>query len=697
MKAKIFALTGACIVSFVDASVTLAQEATTMDHEDEHHELEEITVFATPLERTVEQLAQPTSVLTGEQLARKQSTSIGETLSSEVGVSSTFFGPVASRPVIRGQSGERVRILANGLDSLDASALSADHQTASDSILAERIEIVRGPATLLYGSGAAGGLVNVVDSRIPDEAQQAVASGTIAAGLDSATQKRDIGAQLNLGNGALMGHVDYIYRTTDNYSIPGFAESDILRALEEAEGEVDDHDEDEEAFGRVNNTDSKTETGAVGLSWLTDNGYVGASASVFQSNYGVPGHSHHEDGAAGAPGEEVVRIDLDQKRYELRSEYEFESFIDRAELRLVGTDYEHVELEGGEVGTIFETDGFDSRLQFEHAPIGAMVGAFGFQYKRIDFNAIGDEAFVPPSDTRQTSVFLFEEWGLTDDLLLQASGRIERQTIETPASTQDYSGNAYGASIGSVWTVLDGRQRLAANLALTQRHPNSTELYANGPHIAVQRFEKGSVVLGNGILEKERSANLDLTYRGETERLEWSVTAFVNQIDDYILLSPTDDVDDGFQVWKYGQTDARLTGYEAEMRLEIADTARGHWHTRLFSDMVRGEDRRTGDNLPRIPPLRIGLGLHYAVQTVEAGIDAIWHDDQDRVARNELPTRGYTLWNAEVSYAMDAEGLFFFLRGSNLTDEDARQSSSPLKDIAPLPGRSVNAGIRYDF
>ncbi len=655
------------------------------NHEDEHHVFDEIVVNATPLQRTVEQLAQPTAVLSGEQLIKKQSSSLGETVSQELGMSSTFFGPVASRPVIRGQFGERVRILSNGLDSLDASALSEDHQTSVDSFLASSVEIVRGPATLLYGSGAAGGIVNVVDSRIAEAPLDTFVSGGLAASGDTAVGRRDLAAQVNVGSDQIAFHLDHMQRDTADFSIPGFAESAILRKQE------DNHDDANAPFGHVENSDSETKTSGVGLSATGERGFIGVSVSDFDSNYGVAG------GHAHAGEEEIdVRIDLDQTRYELRSSYDFDGAVESARFLIAATDYMHTEFEGTEVGTIFETRGTDARLEFKHAAIGDFVGAFGMQYRNIDFNAVGDEAYVPPSDTTETSVFAFEEWAMSDDSVLQASARVEHQTIAPEVDLRNYSGTAYGASLGFIHSFKE-KQRIAANLALTERHPNSTELYADGPHVAVQRYERGAITQDAGILRKEQSTNLDLTWRGDTGKREWAVTAFLNQINDYILLAPTATVIDEFQLFEYRQTNARLTGFEAEARFELADTGAGHIHTRLFADMVRGTDRKTGANLPRLPPLRLGIGLHHVINTVETSVEATWFDEQTRTAENELPTASYVLLSADISYAIDDAGIFLFLKGTNLTDEDARQHTSPLKDTLPLPGRALHAGIRWIF
>ena len=355
----------------------------------------------------------------------------------------------------------------------------------------------------------------------------------------------------------------------------------------------------------------------------------------------------------------------------------------------------HVELEGDEIGTMFDTDGFDTRVEFTHRPIGGIEGAIGVQHKTIDFIAIGDEAFVPPSDTRQTSLFAFEEWQASDVWSLQGSARIEQLTIDSPG-LPSYDDNALGLSVGLIRS-LGEQYSLSVYYALTERHPNAAELYADGAHVAVQRVERGSVTQGLGLFDKETSSNIDVTLRGENDRIEWSVTAFLNDVDDYILLRPTAQIEDELQVYEYAQTDARLYGFEGEARIELLDSDSGHLHTRLFTDFVYGEDTNTGDYLPRITPLRYGIGLHYARNGFSAAVDAAFHSKQDKYAVNELPTDSFTLLSAELSYRFEDPNVFVFARGTNLTDEDARQHASPLKDLVPLPGRSVQFGLRYDF
>ncbi len=677
------------------ASVVAAEDG---QNEYDEHAIDEIVVEGVPLDRTIKELAQPTSILGGSELAKKQAASLGETLAHELGVSSTYFGPVSSRPVIRGQYGERIRVLSNALDAMDASALSEDHATSVDNMLAERIEIIRGPATLLYCSGAAGGIVNVVDNRILESALDDPIRGSLVLGTDSATGREAAAGEIALGTDAVAFHLDFFQRDTDDIEIPGFAESARLRALEEAEegGE----EEEEEAFGVVENTSSEADGATAALSFIGENGFFGVSLSQYDTLYGIPGHHHHEEEeGAGEPEEEedeMVRVDLEQTRFDLKGEYRI---ADVGELRfnLARNDYEHVELEGDEIGTMFDSEGTDVRVVFQHRPIAGFEGAIGLQHKTIDFIAEGDEAFVPPSDTQETSLFLFEEWSPADLWTVQASARLEILRIDSPG-LPTYDDPAGGFSMGVIRSLGDNYS-VSVNYALTERHPNATELYSDGAHVAVQRIERGSVAQGLGLFSTELSSNVDVTLRGDNERFEWSVTAFLNDVDDYIVLQPTGlvDVDEDLPIFEYNQTDARLYGFEAEARIELLDSDSGHLHTRLFTDFVYGEDEKTGAYLPRITPMRYGIGLHFTRDGFSAATEALFHSDQDKTANGELPTDSYTLVNAELSYEFGEPDIFVFLRGTNLTDEEARQHASPLKDLVPLPGRSLQLGLRYDF
>ena len=482
--------------------------------------------------------------------------------------------------------------------------------------------------------------------------------------------------------------------------IPGFAESARLRALEEEEhDEEEGHEEEEEVFGLIENSDSSTEGGAAAISIGDADTWVGFSVSRYQTDYGVPGAHHHEEEEGGAPGaeeeEEIIRIDLDQTRYDMRGGVSLDGFFDSVNFMLSRNDYMHVELEGSEIGTMFDTQATDARFELKHEARSSFEGMIGVQYKAIDFVALGDEAFVPPSDTTQVSVFAFEEYSASDRLTLQFSGRAEQQEIAS-SGREKYDEWAYGASLGAIFDISD-TLAFSANLGLSERHPTSTELYADGPHLAVQRFERGSETLGNGLFEKETSASVDLTLRGDFDTMQFTVTGFTNSVDDYILLRPTSEEDDGLQVFEFDQADVEFYGLEAELVFDLMDNDYGHLHTRLVTDYVFGEESDTGGYLPQLTPLRYGASLHFVADRFEASVDAMYHDSQGKVAENELFTDDYTLISAEINTRVLDDTMLLFLRGTNLSDEDARRHNSPLKDVAPLPGRSVIAGLRWDF
>lgn len=697
------------IITMLAAALAAGQAVAQVDAaDDEHHQIDEIVVTATPLNRTVENLAQPALVLYGDSLVRAQSASIGETLAEQLGLNSTYFGPIASRPVIRGQFGERVEMLSNGLSALDASALSEDHAVSLDSILADRVEVIRGPLTLLYGSGAAGGIVNIADSRIHERPLDASFGGAVSLGSDSAIGKQTGAFKLDAGTEHVIFHVDYMNRSTDNIEIPGFAESAALRAAEEEEG--GEGEEEEEAFGTVENTDSETEAAGAALSFVGNAGFIGLSVSTYETNYGLPGAHEHEEEEGGEEEEEeeeIIRIDMEQTRYDLRGELRSNGFIEATRIKLAVNDYQHVELEGPEVGTLYDTQGIDSRLELKHRTVGNWEGAFGLQYKRLDFDAVGEEAFVPPSETTQLGLFIWEEWNPSDSWTFQGSARIEQQEIkpgDPERNLATYDETAGGLALGAIWSLREN-YTLSGNLALTERHPNSTELFASGPHLAVQRWERGSVTqleedggTGDGVLEKEFSQNFDITLRGTFSSVEFGITGFFNNIDDYIALVPTDLPErDGLQVFDFTQSDAELYGFEAEGLFDFFENDISHLHMRLFADYTRGKFRNEGGNLPRIPPLRYGVSLHYRAGSFDTSLTATRVDEQDKITENELPTEAYTMVNAEVAWRPANPDLHIFVRGTNLGDEDARRHSSPLKDIVPLPGRSLVAGLRWDF
>ena len=658
--------------------------------------LEEVVVKARPLGRSILDIAQPASVLAGDDLRRRIAPSIGETLSHELGVTATYFGPNASRPVIRGLSGERVLMLENGMSALDVSSLSPDHAVGVDSILAEQVEILKGPATLLYGSGSVGGVVNVRNGRIPETPAGDPVGGAIELRGDTALEERSVAARLDGGFGAVAWHLDYADRSTADVDVPGSSLSDTARADAEAAGE--DVDEFE---GKVPNSDSDSESSAAGLSWVGERGFIGLAVSRYDTNYGVPGPGEeHEDAAEGleqGSGEghshAGIRIALEQERIDLRSQLRDVIGAGSAlRAALSMNEYVHRELEGAETGTLFEQDASEVRIELDHAPVGAWRGTVGVQYVDVDFSASGAEAYVPPSTTESLGFFLFEELAL-DPATLEFGMRFEQQQIDVDAAAglPDYDDEAYTLSFGAV-VPLGSDWKAAAHVTRSERHPQASELYAFGPHLAVQRFE-----IGDPDLDTEVGTTFDLSLRRGGHDFEIVTTAFYNRFDDYIYAAPTNQFEDGLPVVRFTQADAEFYGLEAEATLHLLERSDDHLELRLAADYVRGK-LRDGGNLPQIPPMRYGAQLHYHVGPWHLGSAIYRYQRQDDLADDESSTRGYTMLDLDVSYRPDWLGEWLlFLRGTNLLDEEARRHSSPLKEYVPLPGRSLTAGLRATF
>lgn len=663
---------------------------------------EEILVTASPDARSQSEVAQPTSVLAGEELMLQMQPTLGETLNQEPGVTSTFFGVGASRPVIRGLGGDRIRVLESGIGSGDASTTSPDHAVSVDPLAAEQIEVLRGPATLLYGSSAVGGVVNVIDNRVPDSLPGAPVGGTVELRGGTVADERGGAASLD---GALGGHfawhVDLLKRQTNDYEIPGFAESAALRAEEEEEEEEEGGEEHEEIRGIARNSATDTESGTVGLSWIGDHAFFGLATGRYDSLYGIPGGHAHEGHEGEEEDEEAsVRVDLEQRRWDVRGGVTQPFGIWRGlNLRVGLTDYEHRELEGEEVGTRFLNDSWEGRLELLQKRHGALTGSFGLQAQSRDFEAIGEEAFVPPTRTGSWALFTFQEiergpWRF------QFGGRFERQDVTADLAApiaadgpDERSFDGLSGSAGLVWQSGEDYS-LGLSLARSTKLPNAEELFSNGPHLATNAFE-----IGDPGLDAETSLSADLTLRKTSGPFTGEVNLFLNRFDDFIFESATGEEEDGLQVFRYTQRDAEFRGIELTGLYELIHAEPYHVDLELGADYVRAELRDTGDPLPRIPPLRYRLGIHYRGEKLQAQVEGQRVEEQDRVAALERPTEGYTLLNASVGYRFFAGNRVYdvLLRGTNLTDEEARNHVSFLKDLVPLPGRDVNLALRLTF
>lgn len=641
--------------------------------------LGELVVTSSALDRTLLELAQPATVLKDEELAERLQPTLGDTLDGQAGVSATRFGPGASRPVIRGLGEDRVRILQNGTSVIDVSNVSPDHAVATDPLAVRSIEVVRGPATLLYGPNTVGGVVNIIDDRIPEQPITGW-DGAFDTRFGSADDSSSFAGAANVGAGPFAFHFDAFTREAGDLEIPGYARSKRLRELDPQPDEVEN---------TLSNSFTESEGAAFGSSYHWKGGFFGISYSGIDSLYGTV-------------AEEEVTIDLDQRRWDLRGAvYQPLDWVKELNFKFGHSDYEHTEFEGVDVGTRFLIDGFNARTELLHEKIGKFEGVAGVEIQQTDFSALGAEAYLPAVENLVNSLFLYEEMDL-DPVKLEFGARYDHQTNETAAV--DRSFDAVSVSSGAVYDF-DPEYALALSLGYSQRPPTYVELFAEGVHVATGTYELGDVDL-----DAENSLSIDLSLRKKAGRVTGSVSGFYYRFDDFISLQSTgnDFVDgaDVFPEFAYQATRADFYGAEFEAIYHVMEAAKsedqrtGQQLDLIFrADVVNAEDRDSGDALPRIPPFRATVAADYQYERIGARLEGQWAARQNRTADYELPTESYFLLHAGIDYTMEYRGFTttLFLKGVNLLDQEARQSTSFLKDIAPLAGRGIVAGLRTEF
>ena len=667
------------------------------DNEASPYLLNEIVVTASPYARTQAELTSATTVLSGDALVLRQQATLGETLAGLPGVSSSYFGPGASRPVLRGLDANRVRILQNGTDTIDASSTSPDHAVSVEPFLLKRVEIVRGPAALLYGSAAVGGVVNVIDHRIESELPARSFSGTVDSRYDSNTEGYVTGGMLDIAlapdrvnESGFVLHLDGFRREAGDVSVPGRADPT-----------------DPTTNGTIPNSALESRGGSVGLSYVSKHFDAGLNYNGFDTTYGVP-------------NERTVAIDLRQRRWDFSADLtrDFGVFTG-ARAKLGVADYEHVELESGLPGTTFTNEGYNGRVELLHRPIAGFTGALGTEFGRSDFSAVGAEAYLPTSETLNHAFFLFEE-AKTGDFTWQAGARYETRAIEADAfdtilflngvdATRTYAARSDSRDTlslsGGVVYALTPVYNLAFNLTHTTRAPNAQELYADGPHLATDAYE-----VGDASLADEKSLGTELSLRKTSGFVTGALTAFANQFDGFIYLqdsgalvdfenTPLDPTDD-LPEYRFIQRDALFYGAELETVFHLHATPGHTLDLRFNADFTRAKER-SGPDLPRIAPLKGLIALDWSRGPWRAGTDLQLVSDQSNRAPGETPTDGYALLGLSAGYRLETKTVVydFFVRASNLTDTEARNAASfaNIKDIAPLPGRAITLGIRATF
>jgi len=654
--------------------------------------LPSMTISASALGDSAEDMIQPSAVLQGDDWVGQRETALGDSLESLPGVRASGFGPGASRPVIRGLDGARVRVLSDGADVLDASAISPDHAITADTALLERVEVLKGPSTLLYGGGAIGGVVNLIDRRVPTYVPERGYEGELDLRGNSVADERAGALGVTVGTGQFAARFEGSRSDADPYRIPGHPSRQA---------------------GAYNDTDSA----GMGLSWITQRGYLGLAYSQQDREYGLLAHEHadcHTHGVADwhcveeghdhgehddaddhddhdhEHAEGDAYIDMQQRRWDLRADYSdpFSGF-ERIRVRVADTDYEHREMEGAEVGTRFTNRGTDARVELTHNPVAGWRGVLGSQLTRRDFAAVGEEAYVPPSLTHNRALFLLESYE-TGDWRYEIGLRQEWQSIELKEGNDDADHSGSSVSFGASWQW-QPNLALYGSLSRSQRLPVAEELYANGPHAATRTIE-----LGDPDLDEETSLNLELGLRRTAGPVTFDLSVYRNQVDDFIYAADTGHSPGaGYREVAYTQADAVLHGMEGR----VAWQATSNTGLSLFGDHVRGKLKSGGD-LPRIPADRIGVRVDQRLSQALLGfVETSRILRQDDTADYETATDSYTLLSAGLGWRglLGDSDYLLYLRGNNLLNEEARQHTSFIKDEVLLPGRNLTVGARFSF
>jgi len=677
--------------------------------------MEVVDVTALPWHVSQIESAAPVSVLSGASLRQQQSATLGDTLAKQVGVHSSYYGPVAGTPIIRGLSGPRVLVAQNGLDVGDVSRSGPDHAVTAEATTARQVEILRGPATLFYGSGAVGGVINVVDDRIPQDAET---FSQWQLEYNGRNHEPVVQGSLNAATGDFAWHADGFWREADDLKVPGFASIDP---------------EPEDSYGRLDNSAYRSHGATVGGSYLSDSGFSGLSVGRLERTYGIPGHSHQ--GVA-------VRAELEQNRLQWVSEYSVDhAILSELRWRYGYTDYQHRELEGEATGTVFSNKLHEARLELFHQPFQQWRGALSVHAKREDSWAQGEEAFTPPAVTSTLALALMEEKHF-GNWLLQFGARAERVAVDASSvrlnsadehtlSDMKQHYTPLSVSLGTVWDFAAG-YNVAVSASHSQRAPSTTEVFSLGPHLGAGSFEVGALFDASAeqadqwqvsdlqhSLPLETSNNIDLSLRKFSGDFGFVAGVFYNQIDHFYYSRATglsadaghehgehdhDDHDHDHQhdhdpdherlpVYHFTPADAKLYGAELEAHWQVsAPLTLG-----LIADYTRAS-LRSGGNLPRTPPLRAGLSADYAAAPWAVKTSVSHYFSANNTAALESPSDAYTWLDAELSYRINRLGKAqIYLRGDNLLNQTARVHGSFIKHIAPRAARSVSAGVRVSF
>ena len=665
-------------------------------------------VTGNPLGVGSDQMVVPISILNGRELSLKRENTLAETLNSIPGVSNSSFGPSLGRPMIRGMDSDRVKILQNGVNNLDASNLSFDHGVSIDPLIIEQIDVIRGPATLLYGGGAVGGVVNAIDHRIPKEKLQGI-TGRGEVRYGGANLEQSNAAVVDVGTGNFVMHFDAYNRDSKNLRIPGNAISNRLESTQFWDPTINEVGGVSEGgyatyptnHGRKKllNSQSETRGGAVGASMIFDRGYAGVSYAKHQTKYG----------SVKEPG---ILLDMDTDRIDFASEIrDLGSFFERAKFKAAYTDYRHHEMDAVEIHTTFKNRGIDGTFELAHVPLLGLKGVIGTQFDSGKFDAIGHEAFLPNSKTNSQSVYVYEELPLNQHKMTFGLRHGKHEVESKGGGEDDKFGdpsrkkfNTNNGALGGLYK-LNEQWSLTGNLSHNERAPSYFELFANGVHSATGVFEEGTANL-----KKEKSNGLDGQIRWKSGQDSLTFGAYFNKFSNFVGLLSTnslgvghdeDDYEINYKKSTFSGIKAEFKGVELEGKTMLID----YLQFNVRGDYVDAKDKTNSGYVPRISPLKLGAGLKYEFDRFGARLDVLHAFKQDRVASNynyegtkELITDAYTNVSMMATYKLPTQlNLEAFTRANNLLDEEIREHTSFLKDIAPMGGRSIMFGLRGEF
>ncbi len=666
-------------------------------------QLETITLTADADQKNTNTVA----TLEQDQLSKAPST-LGDALQGLPGVVSGQFGAGASRPVIRGQEGARLKVTANASDTMDVSTLSPDHVITVDPQLAKSIEVIRGPESLLYGAGTPAGIVNVTDNKIPtqmpEKGYEAQAGFRYNTGNDE--KMTHAGATVALGDQFAL-RLEGLTRRANNYIAP-----DYLAA--EPHGDHVHYTPER----RVGDTFADSDQFNIGLSWIGERGFAGLAYSKRKDQYGLPGHSHEYESChlhgmslhCGGHGDDDEHghddhnhshgdhdhdhehggpwIDLVSERYDFRSELN-DPFAGFKTLKLQAsyTDYRHDELEEQSISTRFKSKAYDGRVELVHLPVAGWDGTIGLQGSQQKLNLTGEEAIMAPNTTQKFSLFAFEKKQLSDVVNVELAGRVEHQKIDIDSKQKDYSGTAGSASAAAHWQFKPD-YLLSLTASHQQRLPLAQELYSDGKHFATNTYE-----VGNENLKKEISNNLDLGISYNNDRFDYKLNVYHQWFDDFIYAKTKDHFHD-FRLIQYSQDKAKFYGAEAEVNYQFSP----RYKAGLFGDYVRG--KIDSENAPRIPAGRLGTKVSAKFDDHWSGNGEFYHVfQQDKISAFESETPSYNMLNLGVAYTGQykvAQEYRVFLNANNLLDEKVYQHASFLPQI-PQMGRNFVVGVDFKF